>query len=198
MGGETPLLGQRSANQPGEKLPSGELVADHYISIDEQGRSQAELAVPMIYHNHLVGVLNIENPFDVASPGACPARVRRRGDTLHRSSTNRGWKRFTTSFLAWTTSRRWRRPSCARSVNSSKRLSSSLFLWDIQEQGLKLEAASTDVINPEDLELESRARRDLLQAPGAKLRPLGVREPHVARDQRHPGLWMPATQATRR
>src|SRR4051812_48288976 len=45
-----------------DKLPSGEKVADYYINWDEQGKTQAELAMPLIYQNNLVGVLNIESP----------------------------------------------------------------------------------------------------------------------------------------
>lgn len=129
----------------GEKLPSGQEVAGIYIPWDEQIR--AVLTVPLIYQNNLVGVLNIESPIDrrfgpehvlLATVVAAHA-----AQVIHQYRL----ERFYNQLLGIDDLRRLTQ-AIAREVGPFIEAPlSSVYLWDIQEQCIRLEATSADMFD---------------------------------------------------
>ena len=126
----------------GEKLPSGEKVADVYISWDDQIR--AALTVPLIYQNNLVGVLNVESPIDrrfgpehvllatlVAAHAAQVIHQQRLEEFYNQLLGMEDLKKLTQTIVR----------DVGQFIEAPL---SSVYLWDIQEQCIRMSATSAD------------------------------------------------------
>jgi GAF domain-containing protein len=131
----------------GEKLPSGEEVSRHYLESDPQGRTQAELAVPLIYQNNLVGVLNIESPiahrFGPEHVLLAHIVAAHAAQVIHQQRL----EEFYNELLGMDDLKQLAQAFVREVGQFIEAPLSSVFLWDIQEQCLRLEAASAEVFD---------------------------------------------------
>jgi GAF domain-containing protein len=129
----------------GEKLPSGEKVADFYIPWDAEIR--AELTVPLLYQNNLVGVLNIESPIDkrfgpehvlLATMVAAHA-----AQVIHQQRL----EAFYNQLLGMEDLNKLTQAIVREVGQLIESPLSSVYLWDIQEQCIRLAATSADTVD---------------------------------------------------